>query len=184
MNLQKIKPNRYSVFSLVIVVSAVFLASAMSVSADWTPPAFTPPACPSSNPACLSPINIGTSTASVQLLNGALGITGFLEAYGNVGIGTTPDPSQALSIYNGNIDLKRLAGNSTPAGLGPQIILESPSGAGVTTEVTTWTACGGSSPTPCGSDTTPTHNNKSSYDTCVATDAGSAYNDVDYTACP
>ena len=181
----KTKQNKYFIFSLSVAVAVGLFASVHYVLADWTPPTTTPPACPSSNPACVSPVNVGTSTNSAQYINGALGIGGFFEAYSNVGIGTAPDSSQALSIYNGNIDLKRVQGNSTPAGLGPQIIFESPSSAAVMIETTTWSACNGASPQPaCSPDTTPSRDNLNPYNACVSTDAGRAYNDVGYVTVP
>lgn len=83
--------------------------------------------------------------------------SGIWNSSGKVGIGTIT-PSQLLSVYNGNLVLVRDQGSSVTAGMGPQIILESPSGIAVTTQETSRTQCGGPGQPACPTtDDTPDH---------------------------
>ena len=107
----------------------------------------------------LSPWNQDAITGAGVALSATVGGKSYF--LGNLGINTS-NPSQALSIYNGNIDLMRETGNSVTPGMGPQIILESPS-AGVTTQETSRTQCGGSGQASCPSDNTPAGSSSSFY---------------------
>lgn len=72
--------------------------------ADWTTPTFTPPTCPTSNPACNTPLNVGAAAQTKGgglIVANVLGVNpGFLVLNGNVGIGTAA-PTSKLFINNG-----------------------------------------------------------------------------------
>ncbi|MEK7087563.1 MAG: hypothetical protein AAB958_02585, partial [Patescibacteria group bacterium] len=80
--------NLKSILSIIII--SLFI-SVIFVYADWTPPPAGAPTCPSSEPACNTPINTGSAN---QYKIGALAIEGVLRGYsdaifdGKVGIGT------------------------------------------------------------------------------------------------
>ena len=80
-------------FILALVINS-FLAGALFVYADWDAPTFTPPTCPITNPACNTPLNVGTFPQSKQAgliisnLAPPPGLPGFAVLQGNVGICT------------------------------------------------------------------------------------------------
>ena len=85
--------------SLIFAIFVICFAIAF-YAFSWTGPSTAPPICPSGEPGCDAPINIGGAS---QYKSGALGIGGVFRAYsnaiidGNVGIGTT-SPSQKLDV--------------------------------------------------------------------------------------
>ena len=85
--------------SLIFAIFVICFAIAF-YAFSWTGPSKAPPICPSGEPGCDAPINIGGAS---QYKSGALGIGGVFRAYsnaiidGNVGIGT-PTPSQKLDV--------------------------------------------------------------------------------------
>ncbi|MEK7087566.1 MAG: hypothetical protein AAB958_02600 [Patescibacteria group bacterium] len=89
--------NLKSILSIIII--SLFI-SVIFVYADWTPPPAGAPTCPSSEPACNTPINTGSAN---QYKIGALAIEGVLRGYsdaifdGKVGIGTA-NPQAKLDV--------------------------------------------------------------------------------------
>src|SRR3989344_3835692 len=99
-------------FAKVIFFVLGFALTAGSLYAAWSPPpSVTPPTCPSGDPGCDAPVNVGNT---FQLKEGNLmvnypvsgpeAVTGlnvngdFLVPFGKVGIGTVVDPLYVLSI--------------------------------------------------------------------------------------
>lgn len=105
---KKIKINLPSI--IVTVITSFFVIGVLVVYANWTAPPAAPPTCPSSEPGCNAPINVGPGP---QWKSGALGVGGVFRALndaffsGNVSIGSTP----------GNCPVGYHAATGAPSGL-------------------------------------------------------------------
>ena len=107
---KQISPKIVSLIFAILVICFAIAFYAFS----WTGPGNAPPICPSGEPGCDAPINIGGTS---QYKSGALGIGGVFHAYSNaiidgkVGIGTTI-PSRKLHVA-GNVRITGLVNCNT-----------------------------------------------------------------------
>ena len=177
--------------TVAMVVSVEFLASAVSVMADWSPqrpPApqcVTDPSSPDFHPGCLPPLNQGDVT---QRKEGALGIGGsfLVEGYShfveNVGIGLsdTSAPAGSKLSVQGGITIVRPEGNLNVAG--HALAFESYDAASVTEGPRTWVPNDPNPVSNSSGDTTPGGNpfgaNPTLIYQCLPSDSGNTYIDI------
>ena len=104
--------NQYLKYALIFTLGVIISLSIKTILADWEAPPNPPPGCPASEPACNTPINVGSGE---QVKSGKLGAAtdGIDPAYGL----TVGNATNLLGIKTSGISFfggKRVMGVATP----------------------------------------------------------------------